>query len=696
MKLHNIAIAAVSALALGACSDYLDVEAPSQKLPEEAFKSEADANTALNGVYAQLLSGDTYGEKLLTIYTLNSDVDFAIQNGHYAATNGYRRFECDPDAGEIYKAWSQFYAAIEAANIFIDQMEKSDLITDLETHATYEQMLGEAKVIRAMNYHDLIWMFGDVPMSLVPSYKAPTMVYPVTDRAEILKALIADLEEIAPKMTSAAVLGDCDRISKEMAWAMIGRLSLTAAGYTLRPEGSSYGKMERMNPDSYIHYYETARNYCDSVISSGSFTIANQLYHEVFTNECNGVLANGQDVIFEIPFGTESTGSVGYIHGPKMDASDGTTPHNWGAASSSAQLNAFYRFSFAEGDMRRDYVNQLWYYTSGNVATIINDNTKGRTIYNGKWSKLWVNAGLGPKTTGSTGINYPYMRYTDVLLMYAEAVNECENGVAGKNGDKAIEALRQVRERAFRLSSVKDENGNEAADSPYAVNTGKYVDEAAQTQESFRKAVLDERKWEFAGENMRWRDLVRHNLLAENTFWNFWRYFAVAEDQGSTSMELEDVSRHDHGVDNFYDASVFPIQVYYKNDVKNGSSAAATYPEWRFPNQTVKVVEIHNAYKALSASEGALLKVSTANFFEWFDDNKGFPQDYFCYSLRGYMYCDYELTGRVYINRNGIYTAAPEPATLDVASLPVVRYILPYPRNVIARSNGQYVNQYGY
>ena len=108
MKLHNIAIAAVSALALGACSDYLDVEAPSQKLPEEAFKSEADANTALNGVYAHLLSGDTYGEKLLTIYTLNSDVDFAIQNGHYVATNGYRRFECDPDAGEIYKAWSQF------------------------------------------------------------------------------------------------------------------------------------------------------------------------------------------------------------------------------------------------------------------------------------------------------------------------------------------------------------------------------------------------------------------------------------------------------------------------------------------------------------------------------------------------------------------------------------------------------------
>lgn len=67
MKFQNIAIAALSALALGACSDYLDVDAPSKKLPEEAFRSEADANTALNGVYAQLLSGNTYGEKLLTL-----------------------------------------------------------------------------------------------------------------------------------------------------------------------------------------------------------------------------------------------------------------------------------------------------------------------------------------------------------------------------------------------------------------------------------------------------------------------------------------------------------------------------------------------------------------------------------------------------------------------------------------------------
>lgn len=680
MKLHNIAIASLSALALGACSDYLDVDAPSKMEPADAFKSATDANTALNGVYAQILSSETYGEKLLTIYSLNSDVDFAIQNGHYASTNGYRRFECDPDAGDIYKAWSQFYAAIEAANVFIDQMEKSPLMDDEENVKTYLQMLGEAKVIRAMNYHDLIWMFGDVPMSLEPSYAAPSIVYPVTDRAEIIDALIADLEEIAPDMTSASTIA-CDRISKEMAWAMIARLSLTAAGYTLRPEGSSYGKMERMNPQTYDKYYETTVNYCDSVIQSGNYSLASSLYHEVFTNECNGILATGGDVIFEIPFGTESTGSIGYIHGPKMNASDGSTPHNYGEAKSSAQLNAFYRFTFDSDDMRRDYINQLWYYPNTGIPTFIYSDNKGRTIYNGKWSKLWVNAGLGPKTTGSTGINYPYMRYTDVLLMFAEAVNEVE-GLGGKHGAAAVDALRTVRERAFRLT-----------------NPGKvdlYMADAAATEDTFREAVLDERKFEFAGENMRWRDLVRHNLLAENTYWNFWRYYAVAEDAGGTSLELEYVALHDFGRENAYDIANFPTIVYYKNDVKNGEKPESTYANWQFPNSDMKVVEIYNAYEPKSASDGAALKVSNASLFEWYDDNKGYPQDYFCYSLRGYIYCDYDLTGRIYINNNGVYTTAPDPATLDASKLPAVRYILPYPRNVIARSNGQYTNKYGY
>ena len=80
---------------------------------------------------------------------------------------------------------------------------------------------------------------------------------------------------------------------------------------------------------------------------------------------------------------------------------------------------------------------------------------------------------------------------------------------------------------------------------------------------------------------------------------------------------------------------------------------------------------------------------------DWGSDS-GLPNEYMCYSFRGYIYCDYERTGTVYINNNGTYTSAPDPRTLNPETLPVVRYILPYPRNVINRSNGQYSNSYGY
>ena len=73
------------------------------------------------------------------------------------------------------------------------------------------------------------------------------------------------------------------------------------------------------------------------------------------------------------------------------------------------------------------------------------------TLYNNKWSKLWADPSkaLGNQSTGSTGINLPYMRYADILLMYAEAVNEVEEGVSGAHGAKAINAFKQVRKRAF-------------------------------------------------------------------------------------------------------------------------------------------------------------------------------------------------------------------------------------------------------
>lgn len=688
MKLRNIFITGLSALALASCSDYLDVDAPSQNVPEYVFSDKTEMNNALTGIYASMASGDSYGDKIFSTYVMNTDVDFKTNSSRFLGGANWYRYDADPDGGAINSTWKAQYATIELCNLFVEGAESSPLYNpdEKEDYADIRQMIGEAKVVRAIVYHDLVWMFGDPAFSFNSSRTTDVKVYPIMDRAEVLDKCIADLEEIADDMKYADELPDgVERISKEMAWAMIARIAQTAAGYTLRPEGETYGKMVRMN-QNYLDYYAKARDYAYKVMESGKHKLSKQFY-KVFYDECNYIVDSNDDVIWEMPFGKTASGKVGYSHGVKLDSYQSETPHNYGEAKSDVRLNALYRFMFNENDVRRDYVNQLTKYDAPNGDAII-DNTY--TVSNGKWSKLWVTGGLGNQTTDKTGINFPMMRYADVLLMYAEAVNEI-SGVTSGDGAKAVDALVQVRKRAFP-------NNPELCE-PY-VN-------ARLSQEDFRKAVLDERKFEFAGENMRWRDLVRHNLLAENVYWTFYRYLSIAEASESSSPNLGHVSAYDFdGNDEAYDK--FPYTYRNVRSVDNKMTVDGVempiYAENVFPNQSVKVCRILNPYRQMSSAEANSLGLSNLreDLVEWSKD--GQIRNEIRFSLRGYIYMTPEEGnedgpgGVVVINNNGKFAMdtrdlASKP---DASTLPVIRYILPIPRAVIARSQGQYKNQYGY
>ena len=93
----------------------------------------------------------------------------------------------------------------------------------------------------------------------------------------------------------------------------------------LRPDTdnpANFGKMER--PANYKDLYKTALAYCDSVISSATHTLSLP-YYRVFVNECNYVVNSNDDPIFEIPFAKETSGNVGYVHGPKSELYEGST-----------------------------------------------------------------------------------------------------------------------------------------------------------------------------------------------------------------------------------------------------------------------------------------------------------------------------------------------------------------------------------
>ncbi|NBJ06261.1 RagB/SusD family nutrient uptake outer membrane protein [Alistipes sp. Z76] len=671
MKLRNIFITGLSVVALSSCSDYLDVEAPSKNDMDYVATDKVELNRALNGVYTGLLSGNTYGSAMFTKFTLNSDVDFFSNSSGSTTSSKYCRFDCDPSGGDLAKTWQDIYGSIELANLFVETLESSPMYDAENPDKDLAQMLGEAKVIRAIFYHDLIWMFGDVPFSFNSTKTTPTLIYPIKDRNEIIDILIKDLESVADNMQSSS---ECtvERPGKEMAWAMIARLALTAGGYQLRPDGNTYGKMVRAT--NYKDYYTTARDYTRKVIEAGTHHLSKD-FHKVFVDECNFIVAAGDDPIFEIPFGKESTGDIGYIHGPKIKSYDNKTHINYGATSSGATLNAFYRYMFDEDDVRRDYINQLFYYDANATANVASCSN-GYTVQNGKWSKLWVNGGLGPLTEGKTGINFPYMRYTDVLLMFAEADNEINDGPSAN----AIKALEEVRTRAFRSTN------------PNKISRPDLYG----SKSDFLKAVLDERKFEFAGENMRWKDLVRNNMYSENTYWNFFRYYAIAQEVSMPSDYTAMVSMHDFGDDErYYD---IPMSIYNIKDVVNDEASGYSIPENAFPNRDVKICRLLNPYNSMTEKDknelGLKDVIETQLYNDWSSDD-GVIKNEVHYSLLGYIYADENDVLRIV--RNGTIERCPEPATNPtVDNLPVVRYILPIPQNVINRSNGQYVNQYGY
>ena len=711
MKLNKIFISGMAMLSLTACDDFLDVDPDSTSANTEfIYNNEGEISTALNGVYAQILSGNTFGNNLYKDFQLNSDVDFSTNTSETASGNKPARFDTRSDASNINSLWNALYKGVETANEFIFNLKNSKLyeekmkteiadgentggvVTEEVPNVTkLTQMMGEAKVMRAMFYHELLSYWGDIPFTFKATYETNNLYPEVTDRQVVSDSLIADLRHAAEWMLSDkdATLDAPERISKEAAYAMIARLALQAGGYSLNHDANDVNGYKMTRPSNYKEYYQIARDYAKKVIDAGGHSL-NKSFRDVFVDECNHIATKGDDAIFEIPFGKDYSGAWGYAQGPKseVDANNETDFSNqaWGSTSGNVRTTRFYRHMFKEGDARRDYVCGTWGYSNQGLPAI----NFSYTMYNNKWSKLWNTVGLGKASTGNTGINFAYIRYADVLLMFAEADNE----VNGAPTREAIDAVNQVRRRAY--------------------NGVNYELTSAQTatKEDFLKAVLDERKFEFAGENMRWKDLVRNNLYSEQIFYTFLAYYGVAEDQSTGSPYIDMLSEHD-GIDY---ANISAMTNIYYVYVKNTGDA-------NFPNSNLYMLYIVNPWtadvqpsskpedyfanlglpyepvsaRAITGQTSSAKDVAWGNSENIWSSQDGVLRNEVLYSLFGYIRGDED--GSIKIVNNGavvnfdIDTQNPEAT---VQQLPAVRYLLPYPQEAIARSDGRYKNYYGF
>ena len=715
MKLNKIIISGLAMLALTSCNDYLEVEpATNVASTDLVFGSEGETRTALYGVYAKVCSDNLFGNNLYNTFLLNSDVDFYANSNEAAAGNQPRRFDVRSDASNVESLWNNLYSAVETANEFIYNLQNSDIYAEeTEDAATtaadgtistiqvpkvtaLTQMMGEAKVMRAMFYHELLSYWGDIPFTLKATYETDDLVPPVTARQTVSDELIADLQHAAEYMYSDkdANISVPERISQEAAYAMIARLALQAGGYSLNHDENDVTNYKMTRPSDYQKYYQIARDYTKKIIDAGGHAL-NKSFRQVFVDECNFIATAGDDPIFEIPFAKETNGYWGYAQGPAsgVDTGDATDYSNstWGACNGGVRTSAFYRYSFDESDLRRDYICGLWYYSNQGLPTMRFDYS----MNNNKWSKLWNTNGLGKSTTSATGINYAYIRYADVLLMFAEADNE----INGPTAD-AQEALKQVRRRAF-----------DPADHDDLVDG--YVANAASSKEKFLKAVLNERKWEFAGENMRWKDLVRNNMYAEKIFFTFLEYYSMAESMAGTSSYIDMVEEYDNVpyqeafvtemysvlVKNYNDPN-FPntgLYMFYVANPYDGTfrNPTSTSPAKYFSDNELEYEPVSaRSITGLSSNSNSVAWTTTN--LTWTNDD-GTAKNQILYSLYGYIRTN--QAGNIVVVDNGSaqnFNVNTSSIQDNINRLPAVRYLLPIPEEAIARSGNVYKNYYGY
>ncbi|OFY55293.1 MAG: carbohydrate-binding protein SusD [Bacteroidetes bacterium GWF2_49_14] len=484
MKLKYLLYTMVAGLSLTACEKFLDPESLSTFDSEYIFSNEEDARKAVNAMYVHF-SHDGFRSRLSNNMTGNTDIEHAG-----GASDGARyqiwRLYAQPNNGDLDYVWSIAYQAIRDANICIEGILNSTGLNSEEAalSKTLHHLLGEAYTMRAYWYSMLVFYFGDVPFPTRAPAIGVEFNLPREDRNMILSAVIQDMIDCEEKMMWADELPfGIEQINREFTLGMIARLALQRGGYFLKPDLV----MDRMS--DYKDYYTIARDYSLKLITLKDRELPPD-FKQIFMNECKFIAPSNSEILFEVPFAI-GEGDVGWNIGIRIDAGN----HPYGSGSNYMAMPPTYLYSFDKEDKRLLVTCGLYTITTDFVQQLVSSSSMN--ISQGKWSRHYLDNPPGPSTNKGTGINWPMMRYADVLLMYAEAENEL-NGPTGN----ARNALIRVRQRAF------DET--QWGDKVYG-----YVGTVSGSQQSFFEAIVDERAWEFGGEMIRKYELIRWNLYYE-------------------------------------------------------------------------------------------------------------------------------------------------------------------------------------
>jgi len=524
----------LAVLILGGCKKYLDQQPITEYDASVVFHDVPSTLKALAGAYSRLVGDAGFGIRLSLYYTVDND---EMQGPTGAADNDRRdiaRYNATSSNAQITNPFNQLFQGIEYSNNCIDNIPKMDMYSNgtEQEKKQLRRMLGEALTLRSQFYLEAIMNWGDLPAHFQSAaLQAQVNPFPFRMNSDSLYDHILDdlktAEDLVPWKNELASIGDPadERITKGAVKGLRARVALFRGGYSLRQKSKV---MERGS--NYLAYYQIARDECNDIMTSGQHSL-NPNYKSLWKDQVCGHAVtdpNGELMFQASAFGltgAEDT-KLGYYNGP--------TVNNFGNKSINVLPSYFYLFDST--DLRRD-VTCAPYNVAANGSTKIGQAITA--ICDGKYRRDWVSNPVVSPTSAVQylGLKWQILRYSDVMLMFAEAENEINGPTAA-----AFNAVNQVRRRGY----------GKPINTPDPV-----VDLSGLSKSGLFGAIVRERALELGGEGVRKFDLIRWNLLGK----------AITESRANMTRMSTLTSMLDPtymaGMPSYCKSTTLPISMYY-------------------------------------------------------------------------------------------------------------------------------------
>ncbi|MDG2081256.1 MAG: RagB/SusD family nutrient uptake outer membrane protein [Bacteroidales bacterium] len=439
--IYSIPLILVLLIAIS-CQKQLELE-PYKIYYDNYYQTEEDANGAINAVYSLLTYVNQYNSYLWLLQDVASDDCISRTTLNDPNIHQFNNYDIETTNTYLEGIWQGSYLGIFRANIVLEK------VPDIEMDsAKKSQILGEAHFLRGLFYFNLVRIYGDIPLiikPISPDLNDEEKYVSRTPSDEVYNQIVSDFNVASEKCPQLYYSGgDKGRATSGASLAFLSKVYLTMGNW------------------------ENAYQIANKVMELGVYAL-----YDDYSSNFKDINRNGKESVFAAQFfsGVPSQQNQIVISG---------LPNIPGTFSAGVEImlpTEDLLQSFEEGDYRKEvtFFDQYWF----------------DTFYPHVW-KHWDQDTYAPDETAQCGSNFAIMRYSEVLLIYAEALNE----FLGPSSEAYL-AINTVRQRA--------RNGNENV----------LPDLDGLSKDEFREAVLHERRVEFVNEGIRWYDLVRTGNLIE-------------------------------------------------------------------------------------------------------------------------------------------------------------------------------------